>query len=78
MFGISGVEFALIFIVVLIVVGPKQLPDVLRAVGRLYRKLNLFIRKYQQIIDDTLYDSERLADKAEKMIASKEEEKKDD
>lgn len=70
MFGISPAEFAVIAVILLVAVGPKQLPDVLRTLGRAYKKLNLFVRNVSQLIDDTLYDSERLADKAEKYLAA--------
>lgn len=70
MFGISPAEFAVIAVILLIAVGPKQLPDVLRTLGRAYKKLNLFIRNASQLIDDTLYDSERLAAKAEKYLTA--------
>lgn len=76
MFGISPAEFAVIAVILLIAVGPKQLPDVLRMFGRAYKKLNLFVRNASQLIDDTLYDSERLADKAEKYLTGGQEKKK--
>ena len=73
MFGISGVEFVVIAIVTLLVVGPRQLPDVLRTAGRLYRRLNRFVGAYRTALDDALYDADDLAKKAEKFL-----EKKDD
>lgn len=63
MFGISSAEFAVIVLIAVLVVGPKQLPQVLRTAGRAYRKLNRFIRKVSQVIDDTMYDSDKIADK---------------
>ena len=68
MFGISSTEFAVIMVIALLMVGPKQLPDVLRILGRLYRKLNYFIKNASQVIDDALYDSDRIAEKAEKAL----------
>lgn len=70
MFGISSAEFAVILIMALLIVGPKQMPDVLRVVGRAYRRLNQFIRKSSQVIDDIMYDSDKIADKAEKALLS--------
>ena len=63
MFGISSAEFAVIVLIAVLVVGPKQLPQVLRTAGRAYRKLNRFIRKRSQVIDDTMYDADKIADK---------------
>ena len=73
MFGISSAEFAVILIIALLIVGPKQMPEVLRAFGRGYRNLNLFIKKTSQVIDDIMYDSEKIADKAEKALSVKQE-----
>lgn len=63
MFGISSAEFAVIVLIAVLVVGPKQLPQVLRTAGRAYRKLNRFVRKMSQVFDDTMYDADKIADK---------------
>ena len=63
MFGISSAEFAVIVLIAVLVVGPKHLPQVLRTAGRAYRRLNRFIRKVSQVIDDTMYDADKIADK---------------
>ncbi len=68
MFGISSAEFAVVLVVALLIVGPKQLPDVLRTCGRTYRKLNHFIKKVSQVIDDVMYDADRIAEKTEKTL----------
>lgn len=68
MFGISSAEFAVILIIALLIIGPKQLPDVLRVCGRIYRKLNHFIKKSSQVIDDIMYDADRIAEKTEKVL----------
>ena len=86
MFGISSTEFAVVLVVALLVVGPKQMPAVLRTFGRAYRKLNQFIKKSSQLIDDIMYDADKIADKAERaMLAGEaksppvtEDEKKDE
>ena len=82
MFGISSAEFAVVFVIALLVVGPKQLPEVLRVLGCSYRKLNHFIKKSTQVIDDIMYDADRIADKAEKTLTAdkpfSEDEKTDD
>lgn len=65
MFGISFSEALLIFLILLLVVGPKQLPVVCRNLGRFYKKLNLFIRQMKQSIDDSLYDTVEFDDQKE-------------
>ena len=68
MFGISSAEFAVILVIALLVVGPKQLPEVLRTFGRVYRKLNRFVRKASQVVDDIMYDADKIAEKTEKAL----------
>lgn len=68
MFGISSAEFAVILVIALLVVGPKQLPEVLRTFGRVYRKLNHFVRKASQLVDDIMYDADKIAEKTEKAL----------
>ena len=68
MFGISSAEFAVIIVITLFIVGPKQMPDVLRVLGRCYKKLNRLIKKSSQVIDDIMYDADKIADKAEKAL----------
>ncbi|MBR1778064.1 MAG: twin-arginine translocase TatA/TatE family subunit [Alphaproteobacteria bacterium] len=77
MFGISSAEFAVILVIALLIVGPKQMPDVLRALGRLYRNLNQFIRKSSQLIDDIMYDADKIAAKAEKALLSEQKKTSD-
>lgn len=82
MFGISGAEFAVIVVIAMLAVGPKQMPQVLRASGRAYRKLNRFVKKTSQVIDDIMYDADKIADKAERALngqnADGKQEKADD
>lgn len=78
MFGISGSEFAVILIIALAVVGPEQLPDVLRAVGRAYRAVQRFWRKWHNAVDDVLYDADKLADRAEKLLTEEKKDGRDD
>ena len=75
MFGISSAEFAVILVIALLIVGPKQMPEVLRTVGRVYKKLNQFIKKSTQVIDDIMYDADKIADKAEKALLSETQQK---
>ena len=73
MFGVSSAEFAVILVIALLIVGPKQMPEVLRTAGRVYRKLNRFIKKSSQVIDDIMYDADKIADKAEKTLLVEQE-----
>lgn len=63
MFGISLSEFWIIVLVAAVAAGPKQLPDILRCAGRVYRKLNKIVRNFRQVIDDTMYDADKIADR---------------
>ncbi len=78
MFGISSTEFVVILFVALLVVGPQQLPQVLRVCGRAYRKLNRFAKNVSQVIDDTMYDADRIAAKAEAKLNGVLAEKRDE
>lgn len=49
MFGISFGEFAIIFVVALIVIGPQKLPETIRTVGSLINKIRSFTN---QVKDD--------------------------
>ena len=53
------------------------MPEVLRLFGRGYRKLNLFVKKSSQLIDDIMYDADEIADKAEKAMMSETKKKED-
>ena len=75
MFGISSAEFAVILVIALLVVGPKQLPEVLRTFGRVYRKLNRFVRKASQVVDDIMYDADKIAEKTEKALMGEKKDK---
>jgi len=48
MFGLGLGELAVIFIVILVVFGPKKLPELARAAGRAYRE---FSRTFHDIED---------------------------
>ncbi|CCG41061.1 Sec-independent protein translocase protein TatB [Magnetospirillum molischianum] len=58
MFDIGWDEMALIAAVSLIVIGPKDLPVVLRQVGRWTRKARLMATDFQRGFDDMVRESE--------------------
>ncbi|MGE5503004.1 MAG: Sec-independent protein translocase protein TatB [Actinomycetota bacterium] len=61
MFDIGWDEMALIAVVSLIVIGPKDLPVVLRQMGRWTRKAREMAGEFQRGVDDMVRESE-LAD----------------
>lgn len=61
MFDIGWDEMALVAVVALIVIGPKDLPNVLRQVGRWTRKAREMAGEFQRGVDDMMRESE-LAD----------------
>ncbi|HLO78033.1 MAG TPA: Sec-independent protein translocase protein TatB [Magnetospirillum sp.] len=61
MFDIGWDEMALVAVVALVVIGPKDLPVVLRQVGRWTRKARELAGEFQRSVDDMVRESE-LAD----------------
>ncbi|MCG8357424.1 MAG: Sec-independent protein translocase protein TatB [Kiloniellales bacterium] len=66
MFDIGGLEMALILLVALLVVGPKELPRLLKTVGHWVRKARSLAREFQSGLDDIVREAE--LDEAKKMI----------
>jgi len=58
MLDFGWTELALIAIVALMVIGPKDLPKVLRTLGQWSRRLRGLAREFQGHIDDVIRDSE--------------------
>lgn len=58
MFDIAWSEFALIGLVALIVIGPKDLPAALYTAGKWMRKARLLARDFQSHIDDMVREAE--------------------
>jgi sec-independent protein translocase protein TatB len=58
MFDFSGSELLVIAIVALVVIGPKDLPRVLRAVGKWAAKARAVAREFQSSIDQMIRESE--------------------
>lgn len=58
MFDIGWDEMALIAVVALIVIGPKDLPVVLRQMGRWTRKARELAGEFQRGVDDMVRESE--------------------
>ena len=58
MFDISWTEFLLIGVVALIVIGPKELPGVLRAVGQWTRKVRSMAAEFQNQFHEAMREAE--------------------
>ena len=58
MFDIGWPELFLIAVVVLLVVGPKELPKVLRNVGLWVNKAKVVTREFKGHVDDMIHESE--------------------
>lgn len=58
MFDIAWSELALIGGVALVVIGPKDLPKVMRTMGQWTRKARLLAGEFQRNIDDMMRESE--------------------
>jgi sec-independent protein translocase protein TatB len=58
LFDVDISELAVIAVVALIVIGPKDLPKVLRTMGQMTRKAKLLAGEFQKGIDDMMRESE--------------------
>jgi len=58
MFDLAWSEILLVGIVALLVVGPKELPDLLRTVGRWMRKARMMASNFQSTFDQMMRDEE--------------------
>jgi sec-independent protein translocase protein TatB len=56
-FGIGYTELIVIAVVAIIVIGPKDLPRVLRALGRMMAKLRSMAREFQGHLDAAMRES---------------------
>lgn len=58
MLDIGWTEMAVVAVIALIVIGPKDLPRIMRAAGRWARKARSMAREFQGSIDDMVRESE--------------------
>ena len=68
MFDIGWAEMAVIAVVTLIIVGPKDLPNVLRTGARWMRQLRKLSREFQSGVDSLVREAE--LDEAKKIVTS--------
>ncbi|WP_137392064.1 Sec-independent protein translocase protein TatB [Rhodoligotrophos defluvii] len=59
MFDISATELLIIAAVALVVIGPKDLPDMLRGLGRFVRKLRMMAGDFQRQLDQAGFEDVR-------------------
>ncbi len=52
MFGIGFSELVLIFVVALLVLGPKRLPEVAKTLGRLYRDIKSTMDEVKSVVSE--------------------------
>ena len=52
MFGIGGPELIIIFIVALLAVGPRRLPEIARALGKAYREFERSMNDVRQNLEE--------------------------
>ncbi|HAQ00243.1 MAG TPA: twin-arginine translocase subunit TatB, partial [Rhodospirillum rubrum] len=57
MFDLSWSEIALVGVVALIVIGPKDLPNVLRTAGKWVRKIRSLGSEFQRQMDDVMRET---------------------
>lgn len=65
MFDLAWSEILLVGVVALLVVGPKELPDLLRSVGRWVRKARSMASSFQSTFDQMMRDEEMDKHKSE-------------
>jgi sec-independent protein translocase protein TatB len=66
MFEIGWTEMAVVALIALVVIGPKDLPGAMRTVGHWVRKIRLVARDFQSNLDDMIRESE--LDEARKAV----------
>ncbi|HEV2678133.1 MAG TPA: Sec-independent protein translocase protein TatB [Aliidongia sp.] len=58
MFDFAWSEIAVIGVIALVVIGPKDLPKALKTAGFMVRRARLMAREFQNSVDDMIRDSE--------------------
>ncbi|MEM0906609.1 MAG: Sec-independent protein translocase protein TatB [Pseudomonadota bacterium] len=61
MFDIAWTEILMIAVIAIIVVGPKELPSMLRAFGKTFGQVRRTAREFQSTFNDALREAERQA-----------------
>lgn len=61
MFDVSWTEILVVAVIAIIVVGPKELPGMLRAFGKTFGQVRRTAREFQSTFNDALREAERQA-----------------
>ena len=72
MFDIGWSEFLIVIVVMLIVVGPKELPRIVRTIGQWTGKARSYARDFQRTIEEAAEETEMSAIRKEIELANKE------
>ncbi len=72
MFDIGWTELLVILVVILVVVGPKDLPRIVRTFGQWSGKARAYARDFQRTIEEAAEETEMAAIRKEIEIANKE------
>ncbi len=73
MFGIGFNEVLIILILALIIIGPKKLPDIAKALGKGYREFRKAFDEVKEEMDLNFDDDEKSYDEIRKIGSNKEE-----
>ena len=57
MFDLSLAEIAIIVVITIIIVKPEDLPEIMRAAGKIFGKIKKMTREFTSILDDVAKDS---------------------
>jgi len=58
MFGIDGIEFLIILIIMIVVIGPKDLPKMMRAFGQATTKMRKTAMEFRRHFDEAMREAE--------------------
>jgi len=58
MFGIDGIEFLIILIIMIVVIGPKDLPKMMRAFGQATNKMRKTAMEFRRHFDEAMREAD--------------------
>ena len=69
MFGIGFMELVVVAVVVLMFVGPRRLPDLMRQFGRVFVRLRRMSAEVKSTFDNAIHEAEQELDAEKKLKA---------